>query len=510
MKNNKGANKGYTLVELLVAMGIFVIMLLEVYSVMANSSTIYRNGNYEVQLQTEAQQVVLQLEDLMVDCNGSISYDEANKVLSISSNVVDEGTGTITPVVYTIKYVPAGTGTPANMYGQLTYQKTGMTTPIPLADYVEEFSVDMSGYTNDNITLNLAFSNDDYSYTASEDIYLRNEIGSGGSGGADDTSGAKKFLDVKRYATYELSKLYDIKEDGYEYDYKEFYFKDKNGNKTYSSIDGEYKINNTTYDLQIQASFCGQAKFDKEYGPYLIYATGTKKNLVTGAVETLDESNGLLISAHTDPVTWGFNNYSYFYLPGDEPSYKATGLTAFTGISLADAKEVNYSYRIQVPSGYHYDGDSESTQIHAIASGTVDSSDEGDNMPSSQGEKSTVKFYFAPSGTGINGGQWNIIKNSDGSTKGYQPQLPQLYNYIDTTSNAVVTYNGGSVWNKDRCGSIIGDTSGCFLKDGHRFYIQVTVNWDSPASTATYKTYLYPTNRTLSTGEKQLLEDQTK
>ena len=510
MKNTKGTNKGYTLVELLVAMGIFVIMLLEVYSVMANSSTIYRNGNYEVQLQTEAQQVVLQLEDLMVDCNGSISYDEANKILSISSNVVDTYAGTTTPIVYTITYVPAGTGSPASLFGQLTYLKTGMTAPIPLADYVEDFSIDMSGYTNDNVTLNLTFSNEDYSYTASEDIYLRNEIGSGGSGGADDTSSAKKFLDVKRYATYKLSELYDITEDGYKYDYKEFYFKDTNGNKVYSTKDGEYKINNTTYDLQIQASFCGQAKFDKEYGPYLIYATGTRKNLITGVEETLDESNGLLISAHTDPVTWGFNNYSYFYLPGNEPSYKATGLTAFTGISLADAKDVTYSYRVQVPSGYHYDGDSESTQIHAICSGTKDASDTGDNMPSSQGEKSTVKFYYASSGSGINGGQWDIVKNSDGSKKGYQPQLPTLYNYIDTTSNAVVTYNGGSVWNKDRCGSIIGDSNGCFLKDGHRFYIQVSINWESPDSNATFKIFLYPTNRDLSEGEKKLLEDQTK
>ena len=60
-------NKGYTLVELLVAMVIFVIMLMEVYSVMANSSTIYRKGGYEVQLQSESQQVIQQIEDIMVE-----------------------------------------------------------------------------------------------------------------------------------------------------------------------------------------------------------------------------------------------------------------------------------------------------------------------------------------------------------------------------------------------------------------------------------------------------------
>lgn len=499
MKENRNTNKGYTLVELLVATAILVIMLLEIYSVMANSTTIYRNGNYEVQLQTEAQQVILQLEDLMVDCNGSISYDEASKVLSISTNVVDYSGGAPTPVVYTVSYVPAGTaivsGTTPSPFGQLAYQKTGMTTPIPLADYVEEFSVDMSGYTNDNVTLNIKLANEDYEYSASESIYLRNEIGSGGHGSADDTSGAKKFIDLKRYDKIKLEKYFDVKEDGYEYDYKEFYFKDTNGNKVFTTT--EYNINESNgYELTVQGPYCKESEFDKEYGPYLIYATGTKKNILTGAVEDLDESKGLLISAHTDPVSWGFNDYSFFYLPGDEPSYKATSLTQFKGINIGKAKKVTYSYIVKPMTGYHNDFTTKTITTDSTAHG---------GYPSSQGATSDVIFFADPGQLG----NWDLRKDSDGSLKQYQCRIDKFNNYIDATSNAVVCYNGGSVWNSGMCDNFIKTSDGGFLHDGNRFFVKVNIEWESPASHTEFKIYLYPTNKTLTDEQKDLLEDQT-
>lgn len=498
-------NKGYTLVELLVAMVIFVIMLMEVYSVMANSSTIYRKGGYEVQLQSEAQQVIQQLEDIMVDCNGSISYDNAAQVLTVSSNVIDPFGGAPTPIIYTVSYVPAGSSAP---FGTLTYQKTGMTAPIPLADYVEYFDVDMSGYGNDNVTLNIKLANEDYAYTATKDVYLRNEIGSGGSGPADDTSSAKQQLDVKRFQTYDLASMYDKVEDGYKYDYKEFYFKDAVGNKVYTSTGGEYSINSVSYKLAIQSSYNVQGKTDEEYGPYLIYATGTKTKLSDGSVTDIDDTNPLLISAHTDPVSWGFADYSFYYLPGAEPSYKATGLTEFKGISLEAADSVRYSYVVECKAGYHFDGDTDGTTKHTLwSSGEKKVSDTQGGMPSSQGENSTVYFYTQSQN--ISNG-WKIVKESDGSTKEFQCQLPTLHGYVDKTSNAVVAYNNGSVWNSDRCYEYLKNDGNGMLKNGHKFYIYVEVKWKSPDVTEHFKTYLYPTNRALTDDEKKLLEDQAK
>ena len=202
-------------------------------------------------------------------------------------------------------------------------------------------------------------------------------------------------------------------------------------------------------------------------------------------------------------MSWGFDAYNYYYLPAAEPSYAATGLTQFQGISLAKAKKVTYSYGIQTAAGYHYDGDSDGTTTHTLYTASKDSSSTG-TAPSSQGESSTVTYYCSTSGIG-NG--WKIVKESDDSIKEYQCQLPQLYGYVDTTSNAVVAYNNKQVWNYDRCSEYINSTNG-MLKAGHKFYIQVTVEWESPDVGHTFKTYLYPTNRDLSSDEKDLLEGQ--
>ena len=67
-------NKGYTLVELLVAMVVLVIVLMEVYMVMNSGSKVYEHGSIDVALQTEAQQTILELEDLIIDVNSDIIY----------------------------------------------------------------------------------------------------------------------------------------------------------------------------------------------------------------------------------------------------------------------------------------------------------------------------------------------------------------------------------------------------------------------------------------------------
>ena len=65
-------NKGYTLVELLVAMVVLVIVLMEVYMVMNSGSKVYEHGSIDVALQTEAQQAILNVtsnaEPLLEEC----------------------------------------------------------------------------------------------------------------------------------------------------------------------------------------------------------------------------------------------------------------------------------------------------------------------------------------------------------------------------------------------------------------------------------------------------------
>ena len=81
MKNNKG----FTLVELLVTIAILSLVMVEIFSMMQNSSKLYMNGTYEVALQTEAQQIIQQMENLLIDANSSVS---ANYDASVSSDII--------------------------------------------------------------------------------------------------------------------------------------------------------------------------------------------------------------------------------------------------------------------------------------------------------------------------------------------------------------------------------------------------------------------------------------
>lgn len=73
MKRILNHQKGYSLVELLVAMAIFAIVLTQIFAMMVHSARLYKNGTFEVDLQTEAQQFVQQMEELLIDVNVSVN-----------------------------------------------------------------------------------------------------------------------------------------------------------------------------------------------------------------------------------------------------------------------------------------------------------------------------------------------------------------------------------------------------------------------------------------------------
>lgn len=188
------SNKGFSLVELLVAMAVLSIVMIEVFNVMSNSSKLYIKGSSEIGLQSEAQQVILQLEDLLVDCTGVVAPDHelANaETFTISSNSVN----------YIINYVRD----PADDYGQLQLSVPGASN-IPLSDYVNSISVNMANYKANNIvTLCVSMNNGTYSYETTQDVFLRNMPGTGiGKRGTPAAASSGSGLEVARYHTYQL------------------------------------------------------------------------------------------------------------------------------------------------------------------------------------------------------------------------------------------------------------------------------------------------------------------
>lgn len=74
----KHNNRGFTLVELIVATAILGIVALSASAFMVAGARTYRSVNQAVRLQTEAQIVMAQLQEYTVDCKTGIAWDGAN------------------------------------------------------------------------------------------------------------------------------------------------------------------------------------------------------------------------------------------------------------------------------------------------------------------------------------------------------------------------------------------------------------------------------------------------
>lgn len=206
MKNNKGA----TLIELIVSMAVLAILLAELSQVIMTSSKLYLNGTYEVDLQAEAQNIILQMEDMIVDArigvssnyNSSLSSDDLIIVSTndISSNVVGQ------EIKYEVILSPSENG---KDYGKLYLRisEGGVTSDqILMSDYVKSVSLDFANFETDNmLTLNVSMKNDRYSYTTSKDIFLRNMLGTGPKKRGKD-AGAENMavVDILRFGDYNL------------------------------------------------------------------------------------------------------------------------------------------------------------------------------------------------------------------------------------------------------------------------------------------------------------------
>lgn len=157
-------NKGFTLVELMISMAISAIIIGSLVIFMNVSSKSYKAASEEVSLQMEAQTILNQLENIIMEsCNVKFS---SNK-LKIYQNETDYILITFDSVNQELLFekVSSGSGTPVERY--------------LFGQYVKDFQVIDTGNNNlsDTIEISILLENNSQSYSIdNKKVKIRNRL----------------------------------------------------------------------------------------------------------------------------------------------------------------------------------------------------------------------------------------------------------------------------------------------------------------------------------------------
>ncbi len=204
MKNNKG----YSLAELLVAIAIFSIVMLSIVTVMRNTSISYRNESKEIELQENAQILLSQVEELLVDCQ---------KCKNLGGVIEITDSSTSTGVVHSLMI---DNGTVKYKYGTSGYELLAKDVQSLTITGLENNHGDNKCRVSVSMVSNVAGSKN-YTYTATKDVFFRNDVekadahdGSFIDGGSttNPTPPSPGAISVKigRYQVVNLATEYDI------------------------------------------------------------------------------------------------------------------------------------------------------------------------------------------------------------------------------------------------------------------------------------------------------------
>ena len=215
--NIKSNNKGFTLVELVIALAVMVILMSEVSMLMYNSTKLYQNASRETDLQGEAQRVSTILEELLVDVDKEVSF---NSIDTNTDMLKVKKTEPGSPVEHTYEMYIAnwrldddGIGG----HGDLFVKYDG-GTPELLANNVELFKVNMAEYESANkVNITFSFNDGKYEYgkqgapgtlgagSFSKDYYIRNELAASGAPTVPDIEDNDIDVDLLRFQELDLN-----------------------------------------------------------------------------------------------------------------------------------------------------------------------------------------------------------------------------------------------------------------------------------------------------------------
>ncbi len=286
------ANKGYTLVELLLTIAIFSIVMVGVTSMMNTSSKSYQKGVFEAQNQEEVQIVTNQLEELLVDATSNINYyiyDDVDSTKYKCYKFNDDASKSHTMEI---------------MYDELAgklYLKPSDGEKELLADNVEFFEIDGIANKDNVCKLTLKIKNQDQVFDSTKNVTFRNNVENNISKDllqnnidtsvttTNTESEFKDVLTVDRGETINLSAKYGITE-GYSLskDAEKYFILDTTSKKAFDKPVYQLKLKdnyNTPADFGISvkdnkvylADSSGSNKIKLEVDPVVVYLNDPAK-----------------------------------------------------------------------------------------------------------------------------------------------------------------------------------------------------------------------------------------
>ena len=183
-------NKGLSLVELIVAIGILAIASAAIFEFAITASKHYQQGTKEVQLQYEAQLTMNQLQDLLIDATKGVSYSvngDTHRILSDADITEASVTAKQLTVYNEDKYcvIKWDVAQEQLLYSEYNREPddsfTAVAVDVLMGEYVHAFSVDLSQMERGKtIRLDVVFNNE-REYQVTQNVTLRNKVKVNGS-----------------------------------------------------------------------------------------------------------------------------------------------------------------------------------------------------------------------------------------------------------------------------------------------------------------------------------------
>lgn len=304
MNNIKMNNKGFSLVELIIAIAILAVVSGIILTFMTTSSNIFKRNSSDVDIQTEAQMVANSITDLVIDCeknvinitvdlsdvpggaSGTKTYDQAN-----SFEVGNDKSR------YFIFYEDS---VDKLFYVESTHNGTKWTdydgkTAEVLGQNITNFSYDLSGLKTKKrlMTFSLTYEVSGRSYTGNYKVHMRNTLKDDASYDVPDNEGKVESIVVSPNPVILWYHLYD---EDYQTNYNknikpsptQFFakvkgtsiFLDTGVTWSINGADTGFKINDKG---QMEVLSNGAAGIKKS--EFDVVATSTKDNTISGAAK---------------------------------------------------------------------------------------------------------------------------------------------------------------------------------------------------------------------------------